>query len=544
MREVRKTSKAAIVEDGLVGLATPRSTQSIDVRAVPLHCLPEAEFDMELSQNLQGELSLHDRAIALIDSLVQSPQTEHSLSATAATAMAALFGERASCILVEGRTRVVASTADSSVINLPIDLARYPEISLAFEKRDILTIENVWSDPRLESIRALLPVRLHSITVVPLFQDARPLGALTAVSCTAQPLDSATIRLATLIGRLTSRLLTAIYSLSTRRISCPRTPAGTLAPRTRHRLLVVDDDRDIRDTLRALLEAEGYDVAVAANGEEGFKKARQSEPDLILLDVRMPVVDGLAAAERLHNDEVMATTPLLFLSAADELGVRVKTFKLGATDFIAKPIVADDLLARVRRTLAHADMTNQLREQARLDPLTSLGNVRYLTERLAIEEERWRRYPSPTSMLMIDVDKLKHLNDRLGHVAASEILAKIGGILNEQARATDVVIRYGGDEFVVLLPQTSVTDAVAVANRIQVRIAELGEHGHAVTVSVGVAGVDGNSTRSGKDLLQRADAAVYRAKREGGNCVRVDAALLESGFTDLWTDPNNSCVEE
>jgi diguanylate cyclase (GGDEF)-like protein len=147
-----------------------------------------------------------------------------------------------------------------------------------------------------------------------------------------------------------------------------------------------------------------------------------------------------------------------------------------------------------------------------------LGNLSTFRARLAEEHKRVSRYGSPLSLAMIDVDKLKSINDQRGHVAGSDVLRAIGDVLRRHARTTDLAVRYGGDEFVVLLPQTTLAEASVFAERVRCEVARLAVHGLYPTVSIGVAFLSGpDNDETDADLLQRADAAAYRAKRQGGN---------------------------
>jgi diguanylate cyclase (GGDEF)-like protein len=193
--------------------------------------------------------------------------------------------------------------------------------------------------------------------------------------------------------------------------------------------------------------------------------------------------------------------------------------------------VEDDLLARVEQALIGAHARQRLQRRAAIDDLTGLGNLSMFRARLTEEHKRLTRYGNPLSLAMIDVDKLKSINDRHGHLVGSEVLRAIGDVLRVHARTTDLAVRYGGDEFVVLLPETTLAEASVFAERVRGEVARLAVHGLHPTVSIGVASLDAReSLETDAHLLRRADAAAYAAKRQGGNRTCSESELLLSGL--------------
>ena len=281
---------------------------------------------------------------------------------------------------------------------------------------------------------------------------------------------------------------------------------------------MVEDDAAIAITLSEGLEGEGYLVQQARDGREGVERALSIRPDLILLDVNLPLLDGFAAAAHLRESSIARHIPIIFLSARRDLSARVRLLQFENVDFISKPFSGDELLTRTQQSLIGARAQKRLLHQATVDELTGLGNLGMFRVRLAEEHERFLRYGSALSLAMIDVDKLKSINDRYGHVAGSDALRAIADVLRRQARTTDLAARYGGDEFVVLLPHTPPAEASVFAERVREKVAMLTVHGFQPTVSIGVASLSQpGSFETDDQLLRRADAAAYAAKRQGGN---------------------------
>jgi diguanylate cyclase (GGDEF)-like protein len=296
-----------------------------------------------------------------------------------------------------------------------------------------------------------------------------------------------------------------------------------LLTRASARILIVEDDAELASIMAETLAEEGYLVEQAKTGEEGLRRATAAPPGLVLLDVNLPVVDGFDTAERLRQAVPTRDVPILFLSGTGDLATRVRSARLEEVDFLAKPYALDELLTRVHRALAQAAARRRLRAEAEHDALTGLGNLRLLRTRMAAERARFERYGMPLALVVVDVDKLKHINDQHGHRAGDRALRGVADVLRREVRETDLAVRTGGDEFVVLLPHTTLAEGMAFAHRTSAAIAELEPGGVPVTVSIGVASLaTRGSGESDDDLLHRADSAAYKAKRRGGNQVCCD----------------------
>jgi diguanylate cyclase (GGDEF)-like protein len=305
----------------------------------------------------------------------------------------------------------------------------------------------------------------------------------------------------------------------------PRDPPSDAAPR-QPRVLVVDDDSDTREALQLLLAPE-YEVVTASDGQEALDAAQAKHPDVILLDLNMPRLDGFQVLERLRADPTTVDIPVLVISARSENEVKVRGLDLGAVDYLQKPYALSELRARVERTLRLLRSQAALREQAQTDALTGLANLRAFRTRLDEESKRARRYRTPLTCVMVDVDHLKPVNDGLGHAAGDRAIAAVAAVLREELRETDFGARYGGDEFVVLLPQTGAREGRNYAERVCARLrqTELLVDGRRVelTVSLGVACQTLDHLEGPDELVRAADAALYVAKGAGGGRVSVAA---------------------
>ncbi len=291
-------------------------------------------------------------------------------------------------------------------------------------------------------------------------------------------------------------------------------------------ILLVDDSRDQLRILTQLLRSEGYQVLAAESGEAAIEIAVSHAPELVILDVRMPPgMDGFDACRRLH--EVCDPAPsVLFLSAHAATANIVRGLDLGGIDYLAKPYDVDHLIARIRSAIRARQHFESLRSQVAIDALTGLLNRAELNSRGTELMALCERHDLTFCCLTIDVDRFKLINDTHGHLMGDSVLREIAARLREVSRQADTPFRLGGDEFLLLAPESTPNTALALADRLRAAIADEpftlpGANGAGVreqvtvTVSVGVA-----SWRPGsllKDILHEADAALYAAKRAGRN---------------------------
>jgi two-component system cell cycle response regulator len=289
------------------------------------------------------------------------------------------------------------------------------------------------------------------------------------------------------------------------------------------RILVVDDDRAVALGLVELLEPAGYTVHATADGTQALDLAVSTRPDLVVLDVNLPPTDGFDTAARMRQSPSACDIPILFLSGVRDLAIRMRSLRIADVDFLRKPFEVNELLARIERVLEMAQARQALHRQAELDELTGLGNLRVFQARLASEHARFLRYGDPLSLVVIDVDKLKRINDQHGHLAGNVALRQVAEVIQREAREVDLPVRYGGDEFLVILPHTTLPEAAVFAHRVREAVGRVGTIERPLSVSIGVASLSlAGSTDTTEQLLERADAAAYRSKRAGGNCISLD----------------------
>jgi diguanylate cyclase (GGDEF)-like protein len=299
-------------------------------------------------------------------------------------------------------------------------------------------------------------------------------------------------------------------------------------------VLIVDDHPDNVEVLQVRLDALGYRTACASDGETALNMVAQSPPDLILLDVMMPHMDGNEVARRIKADKSLPYIPIIMQTALDSTQSKVVGLDSGADDYVTKPINYAELQARMTAALRIKALQDQvaaknvqLAEMAITDALTGLYNRRHLDERLDEMFEHSARLHEPLSVAMFDIDHFKMVNDTYGHQAGDIVLAQFAQLLKHAARDIDRIGRYGGEEFMVLLPGTVLDAGVTFAKRArqEVETHQFEYDGGALkcSISAGVASFPHPKVHTRQQLVKAADDALYVAKATGRNrVVRFD----------------------
>jgi diguanylate cyclase (GGDEF)-like protein len=287
-------------------------------------------------------------------------------------------------------------------------------------------------------------------------------------------------------------------------------------------ILLVDDFKPIHALVKAFLADDTVTIQSAFDGESALSMAGSLRPDLILLDVEMPGMDGFEVCRRLKAEPALASFPIIFLTVLNTSEEMVRGLDLGANDYLSKPFKRAELLARVRAALRTSRLIRLLEDGALIDSLTGLGNRAKFNERLTAELSMRVRTGNPLSCIAVDVDHFKNINDSHGHPYGDHVLHTIGTTLADICRAEDVACRHGGEEFLILAPRTSAAQATLLAERMRVAISKIpfSRDGQAVSVtcSFGVAEAAGNHDRA---MPERADQALYQSKQRGRNRVTV-----------------------
>lgn len=291
----------------------------------------------------------------------------------------------------------------------------------------------------------------------------------------------------------------------------------------RQKILVVDDSASNRQLLGELLQTD-YTVLLAKNGDQALLRAQEQQPDLILLDVMMPEMDGYEVLRLLKADASTAPIGVIFITGLDTPDDEERGLLMGGSDYITKPFHPAVVKARVAVHMQVARQRRMLETLANIDALTELPNRRQLDVVLAAECSRAGRTGHPLSVALLDVDYFKRYNDHYGHAMGDRVLQTIAGVLSrEMKRPSDLAARYGGEEFVLIMPDTPLNDALELAREVCHAIATLhiphdkSEDYPYVTVSIGVACSSANVPPSAESLLQVADAHLYHAKARGRN---------------------------
>jgi diguanylate cyclase (GGDEF)-like protein len=304
---------------------------------------------------------------------------------------------------------------------------------------------------------------------------------------------------------------------------------GVGEERVLSKILVVDDDPFSANLIDNCLGAAGFMSSYCCDPQKALETIASELPDLIVMDVVMPNIDGFELCRRIRSHPAMQLTPIIFVTHRGDVEQRVEGLEAGGNDYIAKPFEPQELVARVR---SHLERLATLRDMAIRDGLTRCYNHKYFRSRLGQEIARCRRYKNELALAFLDVDHFRDINNALGHPTGDSVLSRLGSLILASVRSTDVVARYSGDEFGLLFVETSTKETNVIITRLLERIAlrnqELSREDDGtdperppipVTVSVGVTGLQPDDTM--ESLVKRAAVALHEAKASGRNQVKV-----------------------
>jgi diguanylate cyclase (GGDEF)-like protein len=291
-------------------------------------------------------------------------------------------------------------------------------------------------------------------------------------------------------------------------------------------ILIVDDEVGVRDSMHEFIEMAGFRSVMASSAEEAIELLKKNNIQVVITDIMLPGMGGLELTKlikRDFNSDVIVMTGYSGDYSYEE------AINMGASDFVIKPVRLEELLLRLKRVLKERELTQErvrmmekLQKLAITDGLTKLHNSRSFYSQLEVEVDRFNRYKHPLSLLLLDIDHFKHYNDNFGHLEGDKVLVKISQMIRSCLRKLDTAYRYGGEEFTVILPETSCEEAVLVAERIRKTVKNLNfepENGKklSITISIGVTQYEAEEQLS--TFIQRADRAMYLSKQHGRNRV-------------------------
>ncbi len=293
------------------------------------------------------------------------------------------------------------------------------------------------------------------------------------------------------------------------------------------KLLAVDDDEDIRSLLTDLLEESGYKVDTASCGEEALRMIQVSTYDLVLTDLRMQGMQGLEVIKEVKK--IDPGIDVIVMTGYASVDSAVESMKAGAADYITKPLNTDQIRLVIKKNMERRNFQRLASERefykilSSIDGLTELYNYRYFHQSLQIELEREKRYGHILSLIMLDIDNFKDYNDHYGHTVGDLVLKNLASIFKSATRGCDIICRYGGEEFAVILPETAKKEAAIVCERIRQAVEETklvdgeGNSIENITITIGLASfpIDADNKN---ELIKQSDKALYQGKEAGKNC--------------------------
>lgn len=304
----------------------------------------------------------------------------------------------------------------------------------------------------------------------------------------------------------------------------------------RSRVLIVDDSADVHRLLRARLKNDELELESAFTEDEAVERALTFAPDLVLLDVGLPTDEGLRVLRRLKDDPRTRDVPVVMLSSFQSPQVKVAAFDLGAVDYVTKPFDLTELRVRMRAALRTYELLLMLAKRAQIDGLTGLWNRAFFDKRMGEELTRSQRYNHPLSLAMVDIDFFKQVNDTYGHPVGDVVLQGVARILRRETRESDLVCRFGGEEFAIVMPETTPQAALTLCERIRIAVSETRwprVPQLQVAVSMGLIGAPSAGVLpSADDWIEQCDKQLYAAKRGGRNRI-MQSFLPDTRTQDL-----------
>ena len=286
-------------------------------------------------------------------------------------------------------------------------------------------------------------------------------------------------------------------------------------------VMIVDDTRPNVLVLQQALNSIGYNISVAFDGEMALDLIPKTKPDLILLDVMMPGANGFEVCKLLKKDPTVKDIPVIFITAMGMPKDVLEGFEAGAVDYITKPFNLQEVCARVKTHLTLSAAIKKLIQDSETDSLTGLFNRRTFMKKVENEAMRFKRNKKPFSLLFADIDFFKKINDTYGHAAGDEILIYISNILNTEKREIDQVARWGGEEFLILLPETNLEGAILQGNKVRELISAkpIIHEGQEIQITMSFGVSEYSKDTNIEKTIDQADQRLYLAKNSGRNKV-------------------------
>ncbi|HLO25958.1 MAG TPA: diguanylate cyclase [Geobacteraceae bacterium] len=298
-------------------------------------------------------------------------------------------------------------------------------------------------------------------------------------------------------------------------------------------ILIIDDSKTVRQEIVQCLRDMALfdDYREAADGIDGLKSLLENKADLVICDVEMPRMDGFKFISMMRTRKELNEIPVIMLTGRGDREMKIKGLDQGACDYVTKPFDSGELVARVKVQLKIKALQDALRRSNQLllelsntDPLTGLFNRRYFMGALEKEFQRAQRKNGPLTLIILDIDHFKRINDQYGHPQGDQVLTSLAAVVQGELRRYDIIARYGGEEFIILLPETPSEEGSALAERLRAAVERMNlpssMEGARVTISLGVSTCPSEGITSVYDLIREADEALYRAKAGGRNQVR------------------------